>query len=104
MARDICVNFHSQTAEEEDNEFHEYLLTNYHQSKKANVSSEVFVLAAGLLTYGHIEVVDDILNNIPAGKGHVRRLAWTVSTLLPVPDEMDPLKDFEAVKRWFKEN
>ena len=64
----------------------------------------MYILGAGLLTYGHMEVVEDILDNIPDTKGQVRRCVLTVTTLLPVPTVLDPFRDTAAVKQWFLEN
>jgi hypothetical protein len=105
MLRDICVNYHpSRELDEQDSEFYEYIRSAYLDVKEKGSGIEVFLFASGLLTFGHIEVVEDILDNIPEGKGHVRRLAYTVTTLLPAPKELDVFENTEAIKNWFHEN
>lgn len=105
IVRDIAVNYHPLSdTDKQDNEFFEYLRKGYLEAKQHQERSEIFIFAAGLLTYGQIEMVDDILDNIPSGKAHVRRLAWTVTTLLPIPQNIDVFKDAEAIKKWLNEH
>ena len=62
-----------------------------------------FVFAAGLLAYGHIEVAEDLLDGQPP-TGGIRKLALALKALLPLPDELDPLRDREAVRGWLRVN
>ncbi len=105
MVRDICANYHPPPPlGENDAEFYSYVRSHYLQAKESGERTELFVFAAGLLTYGEIEMVDDILDNIPSGKGHIRRFAWTVNVLFPAPKELDALENAPGLKRWFHEN
>jgi hypothetical protein len=69
--------------------------------KEANLA--VFVSAVGLFAYGRLDVVEDILNNIPSPR-NLRRLAWVLNALLPMPRSLDPLTDIEAVRSWVTAN
>jgi hypothetical protein len=63
-----------------------------------------FMLAVGLLTYGRVDVVEDILDNMPLPEATIGRLAWVLKGLMPMPEDLDPLKDIEAVRKWVLEN
>ena len=74
------------------------------------------LLAAGLLTYGHIEMVDVILNNVPPGLSHEQATGYCVaapsnilSRLLPLPETLKPdgvhsVLDWDRVREWFEVN
>jgi hypothetical protein len=63
-----------------------------------------FVAAAALFTFGRLDVAEDILDNIPEGRGSVRRLAWALQALMSVPEGMDALKNPDAMREWLREN
>ncbi|MGK7891001.1 MAG: M50 family metallopeptidase [Leptolyngbyaceae cyanobacterium] len=62
-------------------------------------SFSVFVIASGLLAFGRLEMVPDILNNMPK-TGNVRRLALVIPALLPLPDTIDLLTHPQAALDW----
>ncbi|WP_254563967.1 hypothetical protein [Oscillatoria sp. HE19RPO] len=64
----------------------------------------LFVLSCGLFTFGRLDVAEDILTGIPGGKGSIRRLAWVINVLLPIPKHFDALAHPEAVREWLKVN
>lgn len=118
MVRQICEMYAPIPAIDDNARFFRYLEQRYDNAKRriqnlldkhAEVSEidlerhALFVFAAGLLTYGRVDVVDDILAHIPPS-GHVRRLAWTVSTLMPMPTELDPLDNLDDATAWIQEN
>jgi len=47
------------------------------KSEKAGL----FVLGAGLFTFGRLDVAEDILTGIPGGRGSIRQLAWVLNIL-----------------------
>ena len=74
------------------------------------------LLAAGLLTYGYIEMVDVILSNVPPWLPQERATGYCVaapanilSRLLPIPDALKTdgvhsLLDWVHVREWFESN
>lgn len=63
----------------------------------------VFVLAAGLFAFGRIDVAEDLVEHLPPS-GNVRRLAMALKALLPIPLEMDPLREPEGMAEWLRAN
>jgi hypothetical protein len=112
----LYINFcpTSTNPAEVDREFYELLKTQYAEFKHNQESIGIFITAGGLLTYGHLEVVPDILDNIPDTRGQVKRLAWTVVNLLPVTRDIDYFPypgtteiwydNARTLKQWFIEN
>lgn len=74
------------------------------------------LLAAGLLTFGHLDMVDVILDNVPPGLSHqvatgycVAAPANILSRVLPLPEALKPdglhsVLDWERVREWFELN
>jgi hypothetical protein len=63
-----------------------------------------FVVAAGLLSYGRIDLAEDLLDCLPEGRGSVRELARALVGLLPAPPHLDPLHEPEAFRVWLRQN
>ncbi len=63
-----------------------------------------FVVAAGLLSYGQIDLAEDLLDCLPEGRGNVRQLSHALVALLPAPAHLDPLQQPEAFRSWLREN
>lgn len=115
--RDVCVLYRDPSDSDSDSAFHSYLERLYTELKQdlarlidlhalpnqiRAARTGVFITAVGLLTYGQLAVVEDILVNIPAGRANLRRLARSLNVLLPLPEGLDPLTDPEAVHVWFR--
>lgn len=64
----------------------------------------LLILAVGLLTYGRLDVVDDILNGIPVAPRNIRMLAGSLKALLPMPENLSPFGNPEEVKHWVMSN
>jgi len=74
------------------------------------------LLAAGLLTYGQLGMVDVILDNVPPGLSQERATGYCaaapaniLSRLLPLPDALKTdgvhsLLDWDRVREWFESN
>ena len=62
----------------------------------------LFVLSAGLFTFGRLDVAEDILIGIPDGRGSIRQLAWVLNVLLPMPKGFDALTNPTAVLEWLE--
>jgi hypothetical protein len=75
---------------------------NSSENMKLAAQGSLFRVAAGLLTYGRLDVVDDIVNYVPPPTAGMRRLAWVLNNLMPMPKELDPLEDIEAVRQWIE--
>lgn len=80
-----------------------------HSAPGADMKGEntvFFVFGLGLLTYGRLDVVEDIINNIPRNPSaqNVRSLIAALKAIVPIPAELDPRNDPEAVKKWFGKN
>ena len=65
----------------------------------------VLVLSAGLVAHGRAEAIHDVLENALElyGEGKpappIRRIAWVIKALLPLPEGMDP----ESAPDWFRQ-
>ncbi|OUL35449.1 hypothetical protein BV372_11440 [Nostoc sp. T09] len=64
----------------------------------------LFIISIGLFTFGNLDVAEDILDNIPAGRVPANHLAGVLSRLLPLPAGFSPLENPAVVKEWLKEN
>jgi hypothetical protein len=56
-----------------------------------------------LLTYGRLDVVEGILDNIPSLRS-LRSLLAGVMAILPIPKLLDSGANPEAVKQWLRED
>jgi hypothetical protein len=72
------------------------------ESARGNVA--LYTLAVALLTYGRLEVVEDLLRNIPPGRHPARVLARSVDALIPLRAGLDPLVDAEATLGFIDEH
>lgn len=64
----------------------------------------LFFLAAGLLSFGKIDVAGDLIDYLPPGRAGIRQLALALVALFPVPEHFDPLQDPEPIKKWLRQN
>lgn len=112
-ARQAFFGYHAPSGVDPDDYFRYFLEERYREAKtepalpKVDMTStrlDLFVIAAGLLTYGRLDVFEDILDNIPPDRVKIRRLAYSLKILLPLPDALDPVEQSEAVKQWIREN
>ena len=62
----------------------------------------LFTLAAALLTFGRLDVVGDLLGNLPPDRNPARILVRSVSALVPLPDGLAPLVDAPATAAWIE--
>ncbi|MFC0105154.1 hypothetical protein [Kibdelosporangium aridum] len=81
-----------------DEELHAYLVREF----PAASGIGRFVLAVGLLTFGHIEVVADIVAGMPPDRHPARILARAVDALIPTGG--DVLSDPRGVAAWVAEH
>ena len=63
----------------------------------------VFVIATGLGTFGDLDRVILALDHLP-GDRYVRPLAGSLRGFLPLPPELDPVRDASAVAAWLRVN
>ncbi|MCG8558690.1 MAG: hypothetical protein MI824_02715 [Hyphomicrobiales bacterium] len=116
--RQVCTQYKPAPERDPEADFHDYLRSCYREetARLAALSAEDadhpermlsrharFVFAAGLFAYGHIEVAEDLLDGQPP-TGGIRKLVLALKALLPLPDELDPLRDAEAVRGWLRAN
>ena len=66
-----------------------------------------FVLGAGLLAAGQLDVLDAVLDGIDIinpSEGSIRDLRWVVRSLLPLPPEIANSAGTAAVRAWLGDN
>ena len=63
----------------------------------------VFVIATGLGTFGDLDRVILALDHLPEDR-YVRPLAGSLRGFLPLPPELDPVRDALAVAAWLRVN
>lgn len=61
----------------------------------------VFVVAAGLATYGDLDRAILALDHVPDDH-YIRPLAGTLPGFLPLPPELDPVRDPAAAAEWLR--
>lgn len=95
LVEEWCIHY-----DKNDTSLLEYLDRAFQDSKRelverkadnqqsTSIRNALFVLGVGLLTYGKIDVLQDILDNIPT-EGKVKRLANIINVVLPLPEELD---------------
>ncbi|HYN56447.1 MAG TPA: hypothetical protein VES03_04525 [Motilibacterales bacterium] len=91
--RDILRSGMSQ-APDDDAAWHRQLLAWCPEA----VGLERFVVAAALLTFGHLEAATDILDDLPAHPASARMLAGVLNAVLPM--DADPYQDPDGVRQW----
>ncbi len=64
----------------------------------------LFVISVGLFCFGRLDVAEDILDNIPGGRGSVNHFAGVLHRLLPLPPGFNCLKNPNEIKEWLKLN
>jgi hypothetical protein len=122
--RDVCTNFRPKPGEAPDAAFREFLEAGFAEEKarlqkllsQRLAAAEdlyvsrtgVFVTAAGLVAHGRADVIDDVLDSALElyGEGRsrpdIRRLAWVLKALLPLPDGLDPEAEPERFRLWME--
>ncbi len=81
-------------APRDDDELHRYLLAAYTGSQ----GIERFVMAVARLTFGDLDVAEDVLTYLPEPGHPARVLARSLDALLPT--EATVLEDPAAARRW----
>jgi hypothetical protein len=61
----------------------------------------VFVLAAGLATYGDLDRAILALEHLPDDR-YIRPLAGSLPGFLPLPPDLDPVRDPAAAAEWLR--
>ncbi|BAY22448.1 hypothetical protein NIES2100_22110 [Calothrix sp. NIES-2100] len=104
---------------EPDTAFCQYLESEYEKAKSrlsnlinqgasaSDLKAEkngLFIISIGLFTFGRLDVAEDIVDNIPGGRGRVNHLAGVVNRLLPLPPGLSPFGNPDAIKEWLKQN
>jgi hypothetical protein len=86
--------------------WHRIIEGEYERAKANAERSLLFFSACGLLTYGRLDVVADLLNNVPAGR-RSHSLESCVKAILPLPKALRDLDDpivRRAVISWVNDN
>jgi hypothetical protein len=112
--KQLCRHFSAPEGIDPDKAFFDYLEENYNQSKrhwtehlfeseteKQAAQNALFVFAVGVFACGKIEAASDIVLHLPSS-GDIRRLALSLKALLPIPDDLDPLKDRQRMMQWLE--
>lgn len=63
----------------------------------------LYVIAVGLVAYGHLNMIPFMLRNIPT-VGKMARLARVALELLPLPLDIRYARDWEQVAKWVEEH
>ena len=119
--RHVCLRYRSmvETSVDDDSRFLEYLEQRYQEEKEHlacllqdGMPKEqeplarlgLLILAVGLFSYGHLDVVEDILDSVPPQYLRVGRLAWSLNGMLPLPASIgDAQLVPERVREWFRQ-
>jgi len=114
--RQLCRQYTPTPGKDPDEDLLDYLQSNYEEAKTRlepltadnrrdpdNMARRGarFVFAAGLLAYGRLDVAEDLLDCLPSSGG-IRKLALALKALLPLPEELHPLRDPEGVWLWLR--
>jgi hypothetical protein len=70
-------------------------------------SYAILLPAFALLTFGQLDVIDDVLDNVApenSSIGHFRFLIAVLRELFPLPEQLNPLQDPEAVRQWIHQH
>ena len=68
------------------------------------IKNGVFILSVALFCFGRFDVAEDILDNIPGGRGNINRFAGVLNALLPLPPGLNCRKNPIEFKEWLKAN
>lgn len=71
------------------------------EQSRESARAGMFLCAVGLLTFGRLDVVDDMLDWNP-GRGVIRKLLFAIEKLLPLPEDLDPKQNPAETKAWIK--
>lgn len=112
--KQLCMHFSAPEGIDPDRAFLDYVEENYDQSKrhwaestfqneteKIAAQNALFVFAVAVFAYGKFEAAMDIIRCMP-GSGDIRRLALSLKALLPIPRDLDPLKDRQRMMKWLE--
>jgi hypothetical protein len=108
--RQLCINYTPAVDKDPEEDFYLYLdslYQQYHATFDAESETDrnaLFFLAAGLLSFGKIDVAEDLIDYLPPGRAGIRQLALALVALFPVPEHFDPLQDPEPIKKWLRQN
>lgn len=78
-------------------------LAGKHDGSPEAARSAVFVIATGLSTYGDLENAQLGLENVPT-RGLVRELAGALRGFLPLPANVNPVRDPIGAARWLEDS
>ncbi len=68
------------------------------------VRNGVYILSVALFCFGRLDVAEDILDNIPGGRGNINRFAGVLNALLPLPSGLNYRNNPIEFKKWLKAN
>jgi hypothetical protein len=124
--RDVCTNFRPKPGQDPDASFREFLEASLAEeratlqkllSQRLAAAEDlyisrtgIFVAAAGLVAHGRADVINDVLESALElyGEGRsrpdIRKLAWVLKALLPLPEGLDPETDPQRFRLWMQAN
>jgi hypothetical protein len=71
--------------------------------QEGRFSPNMLVPAFALLTFGQIDVIDAMLDNVPRPNSAISHFGICIAALkhlFPLPEQLNPLQDPEAVRQW----
>jgi len=109
--QELCVGLRFIPADTSDDLLEQALEQAFREAKaeiergdSQHARDRLFLFAVGLFTFGHVEVAEDIVLNIPRGTARVRRLSLVLMVLLPLPSNLHPLANPKTLANWLREN
>ncbi|HLK55588.1 MAG TPA: hypothetical protein VKU00_03440 [Chthonomonadaceae bacterium] len=67
-------------------------------------SYSIFISAIAMFTFGHLEVVEDILKYLPSDELPVRIYKSTLRALMPLPEELKSSRNWKGIIAWILQN
>jgi hypothetical protein len=114
--RQTLFRYRAAPGQDPDQQLRTHLETGYAEAKSALAKMRaedapashiqgqeiaVFVFAAGLFTYGKVDVAEEIVDYIPPA-ANIRKLARVLDALLPLPENISVLDHPDAVRAWLQ--
>jgi len=113
VVRQGFSRFHATTADP-DADFLLYIEDLYRAEKEREAARgtdtvaapnlALYTLAVALLTYGRLDVIGDLLRNLPPERHPARSLASSISHLLPIDIHRQALSNPTAILQWIDDH
>jgi hypothetical protein len=97
---------HMRRLAEEDYEKEKNNSPTIQDRSEGHFNYALLITAGVLLTYGRLDVIDHILDNLPQPNSlsRFRVIAAVVKDLLPLPQDLKPIENRELVRQWIRDH